>query len=247
VAEPERPAEPKEEEKPAEEAPEKIAELSLVGLQENKVEQTKEVQVGGRLAERKVDVVARIEIESEGEEKESVQIEERKAEQSELSLEGINSGANIAGRHEAEIKAAVQGRQMDIGMTKIDLGPNDYRDKKLFPDIGEYYFTINVMDGKVNMAPSRYGIGQFNRTRYQNASINHQLKVVNGENQLIFVGPFKSFEEVKAYESRIMPMMPEIMKVPSEIYNTFVIMKEIIPSLTDGVTIGKYRQNYIEQ
>jgi hypothetical protein len=37
------------------------------------------------------------------------------------------------------------------------------------------------------------------------------------------------------------------MKVPSEIYNTFVIMKEIIPSLTDGVTIGKYRQNYIEQ
>ena len=103
------------------------------------------------------------------------------------------------------------------------------------------------MDPKVNMAPSRYGIGQFNRTRYHNAPINHQLKVVNGENQLIFIGPFKSFEEVKLYESRLSPFMLEIMKVPAEIYNTFVITKQSIPSLTDGIEIKKYHQNYIEQ
>ncbi|SKB44104.1 Tetratricopeptide repeat-containing protein [Sphingobacterium nematocida] len=134
-----------------------------------------------------------------------------------------------------------------IANSKIDFGPNDYRDKKLFPDTAEYYFTVNVMDPKVNMAPSRYGIGQFNRTRYHNAPINHQLKVVNGENQLIFIGPFKSFEEVKLYESRLSPFMLEIMKVPAEIYNTFVITKQSIPSLTDGIEIKKYHQNYIEQ
>src|SRR5690606_19642992 len=98
-----------------------------------------------------------------------------------------------------------------------------------------------------DLAPSRYGIGQFNRTRYQNLPINHQLKVVNGENQLIFIGPFNSFEQVKAYEARILPMMLDIMKVPEEINNSFIILKDIIPSLTDGVTIKKYHQNYSEQ
>lgn len=134
-----------------------------------------------------------------------------------------------------------------LGQVNIDLGPNDYRDKKLFPDTATYYFTINVMDAKLNMAPSRYGIGQFNRTRYAQLSISHQLKMVNGENQLIFIGPFNTFEEVKGYESKILPMMHEIMKVPVEIYNTFVITKEVFPSLTDGVQIRNYHQTYSEQ
>src|SRR5690606_15921886 len=134
-----------------------------------------------------------------------------------------------------------------IAAATIDVNAVNYRDKTLFPDSAVYYFAINVMNAKVNLAPSRYGIGQFNRTRYQRAAINHQLKVVNDENQLVFVGPFQSFEEAKSYEARILPMMEEIMKVPSDIYNTFVITKEFIPSLVNGVTITDYYQYYNEQ
>lgn len=198
----------------------------------------------------KEDVSAIAEVKSkENEQQEEVKEEvvAKEEEKRSMVLAEGESGANIAGKQSVATNVTVQARQMDIGASKIDLGPNDYRDKKLFPDVGEYFFAINILDGRVNMAPSRYGIGQFNRTRYQNTGINHQLKVVNGENQLIFVGPFQSFADVKDYEARIMPMMPEIMKVPSEIYNTFIVLKEMIPSLTDGVTIGKYYQNYIEQ
>src|SRR5690606_21995971 len=154
---------------------------------------------------------------------------------------------NIGLQNQLTTEASLRSDTRNIGAASIDIGPNDYRDKKLFPDTAEYYFAVNVMNNSVNLAPSRYGIGQFNRTRYQNTAINHQLKVVNGENQLVFVGPFKNLEEVKSYEARILPMMPEIMKVPADIYNTFIITKETIPSLTDGVSIRHYHQNYIEQ
>ncbi len=165
----------------------------------------------------------------------------------EVSLVDIKGTDRLATNGKVNTDVNIVGKDLKLLDSKIDFGPNDYRDKELFPDTAEYYFTINVLDPKVNMAPSRYGLGQFNRTRYGNSSINHQLAVINGENQLIFIGPFKTFEEVKLYESRLLPLMPEIMKIPGEIYNTFVITKQSIPSLTDGVEIKKYHQNYIEQ
>ncbi|WP_442800898.1 type IX secretion system periplasmic lipoprotein PorW/SprE [Sphingobacterium sp. UT-1RO-CII-1] len=129
----------------------------------------------------------------------------------------------------------------------INYGPNEYRDKKLFPDTATYFFTINIKDPRVNLAPSRYGIGQFNRSRYQRANISHQLQLINAENQLLFVGPFETFEEVKTYESRILPLLPEIMKVPESDYNSFVITKELLGTLKDGIQISDYHQIYIEQ
>lgn len=141
----------------------------------------------------------------------------------------------------------LNGKAVDIGEVKINFGPNEYRDKKLFPDTATYYFTINVLDPRVNLAPSRYGIGQFNRSRYARASINHQLKLVDAENQLLFIGPFETFEEVKTYETRILPLLPEIMKVPQEDYNSFVITSEVLGTLTDGIQIKNYHQVYIEQ
>ncbi|SFS86045.1 Tetratricopeptide repeat-containing protein [Sphingobacterium wenxiniae] len=136
---------------------------------------------------------------------------------------------------------------MNIGNIQINYGPNEYRDKKLFPDTATYFFTVNVMDPKVNLAPSRYGIGQFNRSRYARTNINHQLRLVNAENQLLFVGPFETYEEVKTYESRILPLLLEIMKVPEEDYNTFIITRETIGTLTDGIQIKNYHQVYTEQ
>lgn len=150
-------------------------------------------------------------------------------------------GTGLNANLDLDLKGSTQG------ITKMVHLDNDYRDKELLPDSAEYYFIINVMSARTNVAPSRYGIGQFNRTRYQRAGIAHQLKVVNEENQLILVGPFNSFEEVKSYESRILPLMPEIMKVPVELYNSFIVRNELIPTLSDGLKIKDYYKVYTEQ
>jgi len=155
------------------------------------------------------------------------------------SVGGVNTGINA--------NVQLDAKAVDIGKVSIDYGPNDYRDKKLFPDTATYYFTINVTDPTLNLAPSRYGIGQFNRARYARTSINHQLSLVNAENQLLLIGPFENYEEVKTYESRILPLLPEIMKVPQEDYNTFIITKETLGTLTDGIQIKNYHQVYTEQ
>lgn len=157
----------------------------------------------------------------------------------------VSSGLKVAGKISTDVK--LDGKAINLSEMKIDYGPNEYRDKKMFPDKGTYYFTINVKDPHVNLAPSRYGIGQFNRSRYEKAAINHQLKLVNAENQLLFIGPFESYEEVKTYESRILSLLPEIMKVPAEDYNIFIITKEVIGTLTDGIMIRNYHQIYTEQ
>lgn len=167
-----------------------------------------------------------------------------------LSNQGLQldaSAVSLSAKSDMAQKSQLDGKTIDLGHVKIDFGPNEYRDKKLFPDTATYYFTINVLNPRVNLAPSRYGIGQFNRSRYARIAINHQLKLVNAENQLLFVGPFETFEEVKTYETRILPLLPEIMKVPQEDYNSFVITSEVLGTLTDGIQIKNYHQVYIEQ
>jgi len=146
------------------------------------------------------------------------------------------------------------GNGQDVSMRRLagtaevgDIGPNEYRDVVLLPDSATYYFVINVMNERVNLAPSRFGIGQFNRTRYTKSRITHQLKTVNDENQLIYIGPFDSYESVKGYESRILPMLADIMKVPSDIYNTFVITDSNFGTLSDFDKIDDYHAIYQEQ
>lgn len=261
VAEPELPVEPeeevvavKEEEKveeevvaTVEEVQEEIVAVVEKGSLAENAEENIVVELAEKQAEAKADdkeqQVALVEKAEEIDTEEHTEEAERKV----LTLSQTEEKVNLTANTELSTGAVVQGKDIAIAAAKIDFGPNHFRDMSLFPEEGEYFFTINVMDDKVNMAPSRYGIGQFIRTRYQNMAINHQLKVVNGENQLIFIGPFKTFDQAKTYEARILPMMPEIMKVPDEIYNTFIILKEVIPSLTDGVTIKQYHQNYLEQ
>ena len=128
-----------------------------------------------------------------------------------------------------------------------EIAANAFRDKELLPDSATYYFVINVMNNRVNLAPSRYGIGQFNRTRYSGLRISHQLKTINDENQLIYIGPFDNFDTAKAYETRITPLIPEIMKIPASLYNTFLITAPNFGTLSDFDAIDDYYIIYHEQ
>jgi tetratricopeptide (TPR) repeat protein len=111
-------------------------------------------------------------------------------------------------------------------------------------DSGEYYFVVNVSDPTVNLSSSRFGIGQFNRANFSGEGIKHQLKSVNNQNQLIFVGAFKSRGAAADYYRNINPLMKEIMKVPAAKYSTFYISKENLDKLQNPETITKYIEFY---
>ncbi|NEU07570.1 tetratricopeptide repeat protein [Flavihumibacter sp. R14] len=108
----------------------------------------------------------------------------------------------------------------------------------------EFYFVVNVTDPSVNLSSSRFGIGQFNRANFSGDGIKHQLKSVNNQNQLIFVGVFSSKDAVADYTRNIDPLMKNIMKVPVEKFGTFFISKENLDKLTDRDTINKYIEFY---
>ena len=112
------------------------------------------------------------------------------------------------------------------------------------PDSAEYYFVVNVTDAASNLNSSRFGIGQFNRSRFAALSIKHQLKDVNSENQLIFVGPFNSLGSTREYERNILPLIREIMKIPAEKYNTFVITKDELDKFKNSSQINAYLDFY---
>ncbi|MEJ6980761.1 gliding motility protein [Pedobacter sp. P351] len=112
------------------------------------------------------------------------------------------------------------------------------------PGAAEYYFVINVTDIRYNLSSSRFGVGQFNRSKYSGSSLKHQLQEANNENQLIYVGVFQTFEDVKAYERAIVPLLSDIMKVPAEQYTTFVITKEGLEKLQSRAVINSYTEFY---
>ena len=111
----------------------------------------------------------------------------------------------------------------------------------------EYYFVVNVADPSTNLNSSRFGIGQFNRANFTGQGIKHQLKSVNNQNQLIFVGVFTDNNSASEYFLSISPLIKEIMKISAEKYSVFYISKQNLDKLTDRETIDKYlifyRQN----
>ncbi|RYE29862.1 MAG: hypothetical protein EOP42_13395, partial [Sphingobacteriaceae bacterium] len=100
-------------------------------------------------------------------------------------------------------------------------------------DSTELYFVINVKNFN-NLAPSRFGVGQFNRANYPDVPLKHQLKEVGQNNQLIYTGRFYTVAEAKNYARRIAPLLPEIMKVPAEKYNFFIISRKNLDKLADS-------------
>ena len=107
-----------------------------------------------------------------------------------------------------------------------------------------FYFVVNVSDPVVNLSSSRFGIGQFNRINLPQAGIKHQLKNVNRENQLIFVGPFEGRDAAQKYFNSINPMMKEIMKIPAGKYSTFFINQQNLDRISDRAMLEKYLEFY---
>jgi hypothetical protein len=111
-------------------------------------------------------------------------------------------------------------------------------------DSTNYYFVVNVSTGTTNLASSRFGIGQFNRVNFENNAIKHQLKNAGPDNQLIYVGRFTSLTNVKDYARAIIPLMPDIMKVPKDKYSFFIITQENLDKLADQKTLDSYIDYY---
>jgi tetratricopeptide (TPR) repeat protein len=111
-------------------------------------------------------------------------------------------------------------------------------------DSTNYYFVINVSTATTNLASSRFGIGQFNRANFQEGTIVHQLMDVGDDNQLIFVGRFYSLGTVKDYARAIIPLMPDIMKVPKDKYSFFIITKQNLDKLTSKKLLDSYIDYY---
>ncbi|HEY1010498.1 MAG TPA: hypothetical protein VGE58_10325 [Daejeonella sp.] len=107
-----------------------------------------------------------------------------------------------------------------------------------------FYFAVNITDPRVNLSSSRFGIGQFNRVNLPGSGIKHQLKSINNQNQLIFVGPFEGREAAQIYFNNISPMMKEIMKIPAAKYSTFFINQQNLDKITDRESLDRYVEFY---
>jgi len=77
-------------------------------------------------------------------------------------------------------------------------------------------------------------------------SISHPIKEVNNENQLIYIGPFSRRIDAERYQKSITPRMKDIMKIPANSYNTFIITKASLDKLTTGSMVNDYLEFYSE-
>ena len=111
-------------------------------------------------------------------------------------------------------------------------------------DSDEYYFVVNITDPSVNLNSSRFGIGQFNRANFPGDGIKHQLKAVNNQHQLIFVGKFFSRDAVNDYYTNINPVLKDIMKIPANKYTTFFISKQNLDKLNSQEMVMQYMDFY---
>jgi len=154
--------------------------------------------------------------------------------QQNIQVTPFNSTVNLQGK--VKIASYTPGQQV-----------NSFRDLELLPDSAIYYFVINVDNAKVNLSPSRYGIGQFNRGQYLDKNLTHQLKKVDDELQLLYIGKFFSYEDAKVYLDRITPQLKTIMKIPSENYQPFIITEKNLGEITDFDKVNDYLIRYKEQ
>ncbi|HKG06821.1 MAG TPA: hypothetical protein VKB19_10210, partial [Pedobacter sp.] len=109
-----------------------------------------------------------------------------------------------------------------------------------------YYYVIDVADASLTLSSSRFGIGQFNRGNFTGSNLRHQLKEFDND-QLIYIGNFSNFEDAKAYSNGISPQLKQIMKVPVNVYTSFIISKENFDKLTSKNLLDKYIEFYKNQ
>jgi hypothetical protein len=149
-----------------------------------------------------------------------------------------------------------------VGSTQMRVLPGDVKPvAKLKPTTGtvsrlfnmrdstNYFFVIQVNSGTTNLSSSRFGVGEFDRAHYAGTGIKHQLMDVGDDIQLIYVGLFTSVDIANKYSKGIVPLLPDIMKVPKEKYSYFIITQENLNKLANKKTlddyIDYYQKNYL--
>jgi tetratricopeptide (TPR) repeat protein len=143
-------------------------------------------------------------------------------------------------REEEKLAAIVK----QPAITKETPDPVPLKDKIFSTDVSKvYYFVIDVADASLTLSSSRFGIGQFNRGNFPGAGLRHQLTEFDND-QLIYVGNFLSFADVKSYADGITPQLKQIMKVPAGIYSSFIISKENFEKLQSKELVTKYLDFY---
>jgi hypothetical protein len=145
-----------------------------------------------------------------------------------------------------QLQQAAQTNQQDSAATPAKVAVNDINLSSIFSkrDSSNYYFAINVTTGTTNLASSRFGIGQFNRIHFWGYNIKHQLVNAGPDDQIIYIGKFYSLSDAKKYAKSIVPMLPDIMKVPKDKYSFFIITKENLDKLADQKTVDSYINYY---
>ena len=106
-----------------------------------------------------------------------------------------------------------------------------------------YYFVIQVADASITLSTSRFGIGQFNRGNYADSGLKHQLTEIDNE-QLIYIGNFTNFADVKTYAEGIRPQLKQIMKVRESDYTSFIISRDNFDKITSEDLLKKYLEFY---
>jgi len=155
--------------------------------------------------------------------------------------------AGIIASQNVQERKILGNKNIDIGEVNIIGHENSYRDLKLYPESANYLFVINIMHGSVNLSPSRYGIGQFNRGQYPTEPLTHQLKNITDENQLLYIGVFSTFAEAKAYEIKIKPLLSSIMKIPEDIYTSFIVTESVFNTFATFEQLEDYFTIYETQ
>jgi len=125
-------------------------------------------------------------------------------------------------------------------LKKVDLVPSIFNEN----DSTNYYVAVNVSSGTTNLASSRFGFGQFIRANYAGKGLKHQLLPVGQDNQIIYVGRFASLADAKKYAREVVPLLPDIMKVPKDKYTFFIITQQNLNKLADAKLINSYIDYY---
>lgn|GEM_PF-4754758 len=101
-----------------------------------------------------------------------------------------------------------------------------------------YYFLIRIEDPNVNLSPTRFGIGEFDRSQYADSQLKHRL-IDFDSCQVICVGIFQNIENAQTYARQINPSLHNIIKSNAR-YNTAIITKENLSLLTTDQVLDQY-------
>lgn len=142
---------------------------------------------------------------------------------------------------------AINGKNIQTRTLPEIRHENGYIQDTVFPDTATYYYVIQISHGDVNLSPSRFAIGQFNRNYYANSNLRHQLKILEEEEQLLFIGNFSTFAEASAYQKNIDNQLENLMKIPPQLYKGFLVTEEVFNTFANSAQVEEYYSLYLNR